>query len=81
MSEFTDLPSIEPGEYEHYKGKRYEVLGVAVHSETLEYLVVYRPLYKLPGPQPKLWVRPYDMFVETVEKNGEVLPRFKKVDL
>lgn len=78
--EFADMPSIEPGEYEHFKGKRYQVFGVAAHSETLEYLVVYKPLYTLPGRQPDFWVRPYAMFTETVKKDGQVIPRFKKVE-
>jgi len=64
---------IKLGEYEHYKGDHYEVLGVARHSETREYLVVYRALYGEYG----LWVRPYEMFIENVEKNGKTLPRFK----
>lgn len=64
---------IKLGEYEHYKGDHYEVLGVARHSETREYLVVYRALYGEYG----LWVRPYEMFIENVEKNGKTVPRFK----
>lgn len=35
---------IEPGRYRHYKGNEYEVIGTARHSETLEPMVVYRPL-------------------------------------
>jgi len=64
---------IKLGEYEHYKGDHYEVLGVARHSETREYLVVYRALYGEYG----LWVRPYEMFIENVEIDGKTLPRFK----
>ena len=64
---------IELGEYEHYKGDHYEVLGVARHSETLEYLVVYRALYG----EKNLWVRPYEMFSENVEVEGEIVPRFR----
>ena len=64
---------IELGEYEHYKGNHYEVLGVARHSETLEYLVVYRALYG----EKNLWVRPYEMFSENVEVEGEIVPRFR----
>jgi len=66
------------GLYEHYKGRRYEVLGECHHSETLERLVVYRALYDHPefGPN-ALWVRPFDMFLETVEIDGETLPRFR----
>lgn len=78
MSEFSDMPSIEPGEYEHYKGKRYQVLGVGCHTETNEYFVVYEPLYEHNG-QPNIWMRPYDMFVGTVQLNGREVVRFKKL--
>ncbi|SEL59960.1 DUF1653 domain-containing protein [Halomonas daqiaonensis] len=61
-----------PGIYRHYKGPLYEVLGVARHSETEEKLVAYRALYGDYG----LWVRPLDMFLETVEVQGEPVPRF-----
>lgn len=61
-----------PGIYVHYKGAHYEVLGVAHHSETEEPLVVYRALYGDYG----LWVRPLEMFCETVEVQGEPVPRF-----
>lgn len=53
---------LENGLYRHYKGKHYEVIGVAKHSETGEELVVYRPLYGARG----LWVRPLAMFNETL---------------
>lgn len=79
MSEFSDMPTIEPGEYEHYKGKRYRVLGVGRHTESDEYYVVYAPLYEHAG-HPDFWLRPYDMFTGTAEVNGEVIPRFKKVE-
>jgi len=65
--------SLKPGIYEHYKKKRYEVLGVVIHSETLEELVLYKALY---GRRLK-WVRPLDMFLESVEVDGEVKPRFR----
>ncbi|MBX2869590.1 MAG: DUF1653 domain-containing protein [Acidiferrobacterales bacterium] len=63
---------IEIGRYRHYKGKYYNVIGVARHSETEQLLVVYRPQYGERG----LWVRPLDMFTETVEVDGEIKPRF-----
>ncbi|MET1080246.1 MAG: DUF1653 domain-containing protein [Pseudomonas sp.] len=63
---------LQPGLYRHYKGPEYRVLGVATHSETEEVLVVYQALYGDYG----LWVRPLSMFRETVEVNGETLPRF-----
>ncbi|WP_261844614.1 DUF1653 domain-containing protein [Aliamphritea ceti] len=69
MSESVELQS---GKYRHYKGAEYEVLEVARHSETEEYLVVYRQCY---GDK-SLWVRPYEMFVETVTIDGETVPRF-----
>lgn len=65
--------SLKLGEYEHYKKKRYRVLGTAQHSETLEWLVVYQKLYDDGG----LWVRPLAMFVEDVEVDGEKVPRFR----
>lgn len=64
--------SLKVGRYQHYKGQFYQVIGVAKHSETEEALVVYRPLY---GEQ-ALWVRPLSMFIETVEIEGKVQPRF-----
>lgn len=60
------------GRYRHYKGNEYTVLGVARHSETLEEMVVYRAEYGEQG----VWVRPKDMFLETVCVNGETVFRF-----
>jgi hypothetical protein len=62
----------KPGRYRHYKGKFYEVIGVARHSETEEKLVVYRCLYG----DLSLWVRPLNMFTETVTVKGSEVPRF-----
>ena len=67
--------SLEIGRYRHYKGNEYEVIGVAKHSEDETNLVVYRPLYG----EKCLWVRPLDMFVETVEVDGETKARFKYI--
>ena len=64
--------TLEPGVYEHFKGNRYEVVGVARDSETEEPVVVYRPLYGERG----LWVRPLAMFVEHVERDRYSGPRF-----
>ena len=66
------LPSFPLGRYRHYKGGEYEVIGVVRHSETLEPMVLYRALYGEAG----LWVRPFAMFVEQVEHNGERRARF-----
>jgi len=66
---------IEPGRYRHYKGKDYEVIGMAKHSETEELLVVYRAMYGDRG----LWVRPVAMFLETVVVDGLSRPRFQRL--
>lgn len=65
---------IETGIYRHFKDGRYEVIGVAKHSETLEEMVVYRALYGDGG----IWVRPLAMWNETVERDGKIFPRFQK---
>lgn len=71
--ELPPLPTLPLGRWRHYKGGEYEVIGVARHSETHEPLVVYRPLYNATG----WWVRPFGMFVESVEIDGVVQPRFR----
>jgi hypothetical protein len=72
----TSPPTLEAGIYKHYKGKHYEVIGVALHSETLEPVVVYKPLYESVS---EYWVRPYDMFVENVLVDGISVPRFARI--
>jgi hypothetical protein len=67
--------TVRAGRYRHYKGKFYEVIGVARHSETEEQLVVYRPEYGERG----LWVRPLAMFAEQVEVSGQRVARFEYV--
>lgn len=69
------LPEAPPGRYRHYKGGEYEVRGVVRHSETLEPLVLYRPLYGDSG----LWVRPHAMFFGSVEVDGRAVPRFARI--
>ena len=64
------------GTYRHYKGNEYEVIGEATHTETEERLIIYKALYEPFA----IWARPYDMFFETVEINGESIPRFEKLD-
>jgi hypothetical protein len=75
MSDLPPLPDTPAGRYRHYKGGEYEVVGVARHSETLEPLVVYRPLYDATG----LWVRPHAMFFEQIEVDGRMQPRFAPI--
>lgn len=74
-AELPPLPATPTGRYRHYKGGEYEVLGVARHSETLEPLVVYRPLRGDAG----WWVRPHAMFFGTVELDGACVPRFSPI--
>lgn len=69
---------IKLGKYKHYKGKEYEVVGVARHSETLEKLVVYKALYQPEGEN--IWVRPLKMFLEEIEIDGIKKPRFEFLD-
>jgi hypothetical protein len=64
---------VQPGRYRHYKGPEYEVLGVARHSETEEEYVVYRARFG----DGELWVRPTEMFLETVLVDGHPRPRFQ----
>ena len=62
--------------YRHYKGHEYEVLYVAVHTETEEQLVIYRNLNDLS----LIWARPYDMFFEEVIVDGKSVPRFARIN-
>ena len=73
MSDLPPLPNPILGIYRHYKGGEYEVLGAVRHSESLEPMVLYRPLYNDSGA----WVRPYDMFFSAVEHEGTSRPRFQ----
>lgn len=76
INENIEIPEIELGEYRHYKGKKYEVIGVGLDTETLVPLVIYKPLYK---SRVLYWVRPLAMFNEVVEFDGIKTPRFAKL--
>ena len=67
------MEEIKIGRYRHFKGNEYEVIGTAKHSETLEEYVVYKALYGEGG----LWVRPKEMWNETVERDGKTYKRFE----
>lgn len=67
---------LKPGRYRHYKGKDYEVIDIATHSETGEKLVIYRTLYG----NYDLWARPLDMFTGNVELEGRQVPRFTFIE-
>ena len=64
---------LKKGKYKHFKGNQYELIDIAIHSETLEKMVVYRPLYG----EGKLWVRPLSMWNEEVEYGGRMVKRFE----
>lgn len=68
------LEKVTAGRYLHYKGNEYEVVSVAKHSETLEKLVIYFDVHTH-----QYWARPYDMFIELVEKDGKFVRRFDKL--
>ena len=72
MSDLPPLPTLALGRYRHFKGGEYEVIGLARSSETLEALVLYKPLYGDLG----VWARPYAMFMEQVIVEGLPQPRF-----
>lgn len=67
----------QPGEkYRHFKGKEYEIVGIANHSETLEEMVVYKALYD----EGQLWVRPLPMFLDMKETEEGEVRRFERAD-
>lgn len=75
MADLPPLPDVPVGRYRHYKGHLYELIGAVRHSETLEVMALYRPLYG----DGALWVRPYAMFFETVLIDGVEQPRFARL--
>lgn len=69
-------PSETVERYRHYKGKEYQIIGIATHTENEEKMVVYKALY---APY-KIWVRPYVMFFESIQIDGKIIPRFEKIE-
>jgi len=73
--------SVALGTYQHFKGGMYEVIGVAHHSEDLSEMVVYKSLYETAKfPKGTLWVRPKELFVDTIERNDTSVARFTKLE-
>lgn len=75
MSGLPPLPPAATGRYRHHKGGEYELIGVARHSESLEPMVIYRPL----GDATGWWARPHAMFFGDVVIDGVTRPRFEKI--
>ena len=74
------MTEVTPGIYRHFKGELVRVLHVATHSESLEKMVVYIALYGCrTGGIGSIWVRPMEMFMQNVERDGETFPRFQKL--
>ena len=72
------MDEVKLGKYEHYKGKEYEVIGLARHSETLEELIIYKALYHSQEfGDNALWARPKSIFFENITINEKKIPRFK----
>ena len=78
---------VKLGKYKHYKGDTMEVIGEALHSETLEKFVVYKHITGKNAKEKHYWVRPLKMFMEDVKVDGNPvkpnghgarkMPRFK----
>ncbi len=73
---------IKLGKYRHFKGKLYEVLGIARNSEAPEQeFVVYKALYEDDKfGKGQIWIRPKEMFIETIIVNGKEVSRFEFVE-
>lgn len=71
------IEGVRLGIYRHYKGELYQVFGAAMHSETLEEMVLYKHLDQNGSPDKEYWVRPRAMFLEEVEIDGKKMPRFE----
>jgi hypothetical protein len=74
--------TIKLGIYKHYKGQKYEVLGIVKHSETMEDLVLYKALYSIIDfgedfEKEPLFVRPKEMFFEEIAINNKEIKRFE----
>ncbi len=69
------MNEVKLGRYRHFKGNEYEVIGIAKHSETLEEMVVYKALYA----EGDIWVRPKEMWNETITRDGKTFKRFEYI--
>jgi len=74
------MQTIKLGKYKHFKGGEYQVIGTARHSESLDVMVIYKPLYALKEGELETWVRPIEMFFDNKEHKGENVPRFSFIE-
>ena len=74
------MKTIKLGKYRHFKGGEYQVIGTAKHSESLDIMVIYKPLYELEEGELETWVRPIEMFFDTKELDGQEVPRFAFIE-
>ncbi len=66
--------------FEHYKGQKYKIIEIGRHSETLQLQVVYQSLYdSAEFGDYAIWIRPLEMFLETVVIDGQEVPRFHMI--
>ncbi|NRA18897.1 MAG: DUF1653 domain-containing protein [Oceanospirillaceae bacterium] len=71
-----NINKFKTGLYRHYKGGEYQVIDLVKHSETEEWMVLYRPCYG----EALLWVRPVAMFYEkVVDEQGKSRDRFSRI--
>lgn len=65
--------------YKHFKGNFYRIIGVGIHTETKELLVIYKE-----DGGSLIWVRPLDMFFDLVDRekypDADQTYRFELVD-
>jgi len=72
--------------YQHYKKKTvYTIVGDAHHTETGERMVLYRPDITPSDlleryPDGVTFTRPYEMFIESVQHEGQTVKRFELVE-
>jgi hypothetical protein len=69
-------PTIQRGVYQHFKGGKYYVFGIAQRVDSNDYFVMYRPLYG----EPVTVLRPYSEFTERVFRDGREQPRFQMIE-
>ncbi|HIG93849.1 MAG: hypothetical protein QT02_C0004G0037 [archaeon GW2011_AR9] len=73
------VSNLKFGKYQHYKGDIVQVMGIALHSETLEEFVMYKHISGKRKDEDHYWVRPKKMFMEDVVVDGKEVPRFTYV--